>query len=268
MFSVYSSAILLFILTYFPAMIIMRFTSGRGILTQQKFYSSLNDLTDGILLGVGFFHLLPEIYAHSSYAGQSPIYTLIIIILLVCFFAFLSSCYRRISLRITNDDCDRLCCGRLQKKVDRSLIVSVTGLLSIHSLSEGVALGFLNSNSLYWVFFSAIAIHKWLESLVVINAFSIFRQWISQLALILFSTLTPIGLILGAMGFAMFDFHTGGYTNWVEMFSCALFIYLGTSCLLSTRKQNQSSPYRLTIIGALLVLFIELISHEYGIHTH
>ena len=225
-------------------------------------------MTDGILLGIGFFHLLPELLEHAESHGQMRIYTAGFILAMVCGFAFLSYVYRRISLAMTRNNCDRLCCGDIQKRIDSNLIVGVIVVLLVHSLSEGVALGFLYNNTFFWILFAAIALHKWLETLVVIHAFSTYRDAIVMLALAVFSLMTPGGVLLGGIGISFLDILRIDSTYWIEVFSCALFIYIGTSCLLSSRQSTQTNPYRLTLIGALIVLMFEVFAQHVGICTH
>ena len=79
----YISSFVLFISTLVPGLLLLRYTRALSKDATRRFYSGLNDVTAGILMGIGFFHLLPELYEHGGDDGYSILYSTSAIIVFV-----------------------------------------------------------------------------------------------------------------------------------------------------------------------------------------
>ncbi|EDR25945.1 zinc transporter, putative [Entamoeba dispar SAW760] len=83
-------------------------------------------------------------------------------------------------------------------------IVVLVVALSIHSFLEGLGLGSANK---YLMIFVAIAAHKWADSgLTIIYLMKKIKQWwVLLIILIIFSSFTPLGAIIGKFVIASLD---------------------------------------------------------------
>ena len=234
-----------------------------------RLFSAVNDTTDGVFLGLGFFHMMPEMLETAEHIGISLATSLTSLLITIILFVCLSFVYRKVSLLVTKNDCDRLCCSTPMRINNIGLLLSAIMILSFHSISEGVALGFTVKSNLFIVLFAAIAFHKWLESFVVASALHGYASnWGPYLIMAMFSCMTPLGLVAGGMGLHQLLNQTPEFNLILYTFSSALFVYIGISCILSSRKREQSTTFRFVILGLLLILAFELLGYHLGVHAH
>ena len=144
-------------------------------------------LASGIFLGAAFFHMLPD--SIRNFAALHPDITYPVPEL-VCVGGFLLLLFlERISL--TNEH------ARAKNYIPYILALT----LAIHALSEGAALGLETAYAETVMLFIAILAHKGSESfglcMLLLRHALPYRQ--IMLILVLFSVMTPLGIILGAV---------------------------------------------------------------------
>lgn len=170
------------------AVILLALTLMAGYLPfHQKFKSTQNPLvqshfswtlafTQGVFLGAGLIHLLPDAAQQFSIQGtQYP-------------FAFLLSGLAFLLLWIFEETLPI-----------NSIALLGTLMLSLHSLLEGSALGLSNNLTMAGIIFTAILAHKWAAGFAIaVKINQTPNPFLIRIVLFLsFALMTPLGILLG-----------------------------------------------------------------------
>jgi zinc transporter ZupT len=201
-------------------------------------------LATGVFLGAALLHMLPE--SNSLFQAMGYSYPLAFIITGAVFLIFLW--FEHLGKELYHH----------QKADHPAFAILAWGMLSIHSVMLGAALGFAHYNSMMIMLFLAIITHKWAESFAIavqLNKSSMSLNT-SLLFFILFSLMTPIGIYIG--------WYFGHGIETKSLFdpiliaaSAGTFLYLGTlhgleRCVMVERCCNLTD-FSFVIIGFALM---------------
>lgn len=173
-------------------------------------------LSSGVFLGAGLIHMLAE--SSNGYNELGYHYP----------FAFLLAGISFLLLLMLEHFSLKKRSGKDWHQSNSVPIIAVI-LLSVHSFLAGAALGIAESVGSFAIIFFAIAAHKWAESLALavrISKSGISAQFSIVLYLI-FSLMTPIGILVGAQVLA----HVSANSTLVPTFNAlaaGTFLYIGT----------------------------------------
>lgn len=201
-------------------------------------------LATGVFLGAGLLHMLPE--ANSLFQEMGYDYPFAYVITGAVFLLFLWFEHLGKELYQQHD------------ATHPAFAILAWGMLSVHSIMLGTALGLNHSNSLIIMLFLAIVVHKWAESFAI--AIQLNKSTLQTMAsfgfFISFALMTPLGIFLG------WYFGRGVETNSVFdpiliAASAGTFLYLGTlhgleRCVLVERCCNLAD-FSFVIIGFVLM---------------
>ncbi|KTD61549.1 ZIP family metal transporter [Legionella spiritensis] len=201
-------------------------------------------LATGVFLGAGLMHMLPE--SNTLFAAMGYHYPFAYIITGVVFLFFLW--FEHLGTELYHH----------QHSNHPAFAILAWGMLSIHSLMLGAALGLTHHNSLVIMLFLAIITHKWAESFAIavqLNKSSL-RLRSSLLFFLSFALMTPLGIFIG------WYFGHGVETDSLIdpiliAASAGTFLYLGTlhgleRCVMVERCCNLRD-FSFVIIGFLLM---------------
>lgn len=201
-------------------------------------------LATGVFLGAALLHMLPE--ANTLFNKMGYQYPFAFIITGAVFLIFLWFEHLAKELYHHHD------------AEHPAFALFAWGMLSVHSIMLGAALGLAHYNSLIIMLFLAIITHKWAESFAIavqLNKSSLSKTQ-SLVFFILFSFMTPLGIYFG------WYFGHGVETNSVfdpvlMAASAGTFLYLGTlhgleRCVMVERCCNLRD-FSFVIIGFALM---------------
>ena len=206
-------------------------------------------LATGVFLGAGLLHMLPE--SSSLFHEMGYHYPFAYIITGAVFLIFLWFEHLGKELYHHHD------------ASHPAFAIMAWGMLSVHSIMLGAALGLNESNSMIIMLFLAIITHKWAESFAI--AVQLTKSSLSRMQslafFISFSLMTPLGIFFG------WYFGHGVETN--SLFdpiliaaSAGTFLYLGTlhgleRCVMVERCCNLRD-FSFVIIGFLLMASVAI----------
>lgn len=204
-------------------------------------------LATGIFLGAGLLHMLPE--STALFQARHYHYPFAFIITGAVFLIFLW--LEHLGQEIYHQ----------HKEVDPpAFAILAWGMLSIHSIMLGAALGLNHNNSIIIMIFLAIITHKWAESFAI--AMSLNKSSLSYFQslsfFISFAFMTPLGIFIGwYFGIVATD---SIFDPILLAASAGTFLYLGTlhgleRCVMVQRCCNLSD-FSFVIIGFLLMAFV------------
>ncbi len=201
-------------------------------------------LATGVFLGAALMHMLPD--AHQLFLTQGYQYPFAFIITGAVFLFFLWF--------------EHLATEFYQCHGQASFAIIAWIMLSIHSLMAGAALGLSQQNTMIFMLFFAIIIHKWAESFSI--ALQLNKSHLSTrhtfILFLIFATMSPVGIFLGwYCGYNLSL--TSIYNPILISTSAGTFLYLGTlhgleKCVMVQRCCNLSN-FSFVIIGFLLMGF-------------
>ncbi len=206
-------------------------------------------LATGVFLGAGLLHMLPD--ANSLFKKMGYDYPFAYIITGAVFLIFLW--FEHLGKELYHH----------KNTKHPAFAILAWGMLSVHSIMLGAALGLSHYNSMIIMIFLAIITHKWAESFAVavqLNKSSMSMNT-SLVFFILFSLMTPLGIYLG------WYFGHGVETD--SLFdpiliaaSAGTFLYLGTlhgleRCVMVERCCNLKD-FSFVIIGFSLMALVAI----------
>ena len=179
----------------FSAFIILITSLIAGIIPLKHFLSKKNSfefpaaeaLASGFFLGAALLHMLNEANQEFVSLGMHYPYAYLLAGIVFLFLLSLEHIAREIS----------------EHNGTRSVLFAIiaVGMMSFHSLFEGIALGLREKMSLAVIVFIAIIAHKWVESFSL--SLQITKNYISKgfglFLFIIYVLMTPLGILFGSM---------------------------------------------------------------------
>ena len=213
-------------------------------------------LATGVFLGAALMHMLPEANILFAAMGYHYPYAFIItgaVFLFFLWFEHLGTVLYSQSKHIHHTNSPTSLSGN-----HPAFAILAWGMLSLHSLILGTALGINHNSSIVMMLFLAIITHKWAESFAI--AIQLNKSTLSILKAMIFfisfALMTPIGIFIG------WYFGTGVETKSLAdpiliAASAGTFLYLGTlhgleQCVMVERCCNLRD-FSFVIIGFLLM---------------
>ena len=148
-----------------------------------------------------------------------------------------------------------------------SLVFGAIAVLSFHSISEGVALGFMIHTDFFYILFTAILLHKWLESFIIASALNgSMSTFASNMSILGFSLMTPIGLLAASYGLSYLFNQSYVFLFPLYVLSAALFVYLGASAVMQAEK-SKLTVYKCMLLGVTIIFLFEYVSSCLGVHV-
>lgn len=206
-------------------------------------------LATGVFLGAALLHMLPE--SNALFRSMGYQYPFAFIITGTVFLLFLW--FEHLGKELYHH----------HNAEHPAFAILAWGMLSIHSLMLGAALGLAHHNSIIIMLFFAIITHKWAESFAIavqLNKSALSTEK-SLIFFLLFSLMTPLGIYFG------WYFGHGVETHSVFdpiliAASAGTFLYLGTlhgleRCVMVERCCNLRD-FTFVIIGFLLMASVAI----------
>lgn len=206
-------------------------------------------LATGVFLGAGLLHMLPD--ANSLFIKMGYNYPFAFIITGTVFLIFLW--FEHLGKELYHHN----------SATHPAFAILAWGMLSVHSIMLGAALGIAHHNSMIIMIFLAIITHKWAESFAIavqLNKSSMSMNT-SLVFFLLFSFMTPLGIYLG------WYYGQGVETNSIFdpiliASSAGTFLYLGTlhgleRCVMVERCCNLKD-FSFVIIGFSLMALVAI----------
>ncbi|MDR3503424.1 MAG: ZIP family metal transporter [Legionella sp.] len=206
-------------------------------------------LATGVFLGAALLHMLPE--ASSMFKNMGYSYPFAFIITGAVFLIFLW--FEHLGKELYHH----------HNAEHPAFALLAWGMLSVHSIMLGAALGLAHYNSVIIMLFLAIITHKWAESFAIAVQLNKSSMTMNQslVFFILFSFMTPLGIYFG------WYFGHGVETNSIfdpilMAASAGTFLYLGTlhgleRCVMVERCCNLKD-FSFVIIGFLLMATVAI----------
>lgn len=206
-------------------------------------------LATGVFLGAGLLHMLPDANEAFQHLGYEYPYAYLITGMVFLLFLWMEHLGQEI---YHHKDAEH-----------PAFALLAWGMLSIHSLMLGAALGLNQNNSVVIMLFLAIILHKWAESFAI--AVQLNKAALSTrtglLLFLSFALMTPLGIFIGWY----FDhgIETASLADPILMASSAgTFVYLGTlhgleKCVMVDKCCNLKD-FSFVIIGFLLMALVGL----------
>jgi len=204
----------------------------------------------GVFLGAALFHMLPDaqsalklVYPNLQYPFGN-----LICALGFCVLLFLET------LTYYFDE---------QKKQKSLNLVPLllTVLISIHALSEGIALGVNQQTANIVIIFIAIAVHKSSEGFAVglqLHKGSLSLNTIFILFL-LFSLMSPLGVVLGALSHHLIGKNSSLWSGIFNAFAAGTFLYLATLHKLHhAHEHSKLGELFFTLLGLSLMAIVAI----------
>lgn len=192
---------------FFPLLLKETKRTKRWLLSGESF-------AGGVFLGAGLIHLLPEAQKEFS-SFRYP-------------FAFLICACSILCLRFIEEGASKLF---RHKHTSHQICLAclLTVVLSVHSIFEGTALGIETAFASFLVILAAILAHKGAEAFALGISLrkSEMSKKIVQGLVVMFSLMTPAGILLGAFIIAMMQSDHGAVTIGVfDAIAAGTFIYI------------------------------------------
>lgn len=206
-------------------------------------------LATGVFLGAALLHMLPE--ANTVFKSMGYNYPFAFIITGTVFLLFLW--FEHLGKELYHH----------HSAEHPAFALLAWGMLSIHSVMLGAALGLAHYNSMIVMLFLAIITHKWAESFAIavqLNKSSLSTKQ-SMVFFLLFSLMTPLGIYLGWYMGQGIETHSL-FDPILIAASAGTFLYLGTlhgleRCVMVEKCCNLRD-FSFVIIGFLLMASVAL----------
>ncbi len=214
----------------------------------QKFIKLMLSFSGGFLLSIAFIHFVPELYASST--PNIGVYILI---------GFLI----QLALEFFSGGIEH---GHVHVHKGQAMPWGLFISLSVHSVLEGIPLGnqyaghFLNHHDhshgenslLFGILFHQLPVAVALMTLLMNTNVSKMKAW---MILILFSIMTPVGLIFGLFSTSASNFLN---FNMILAVVVGMFLHISTTIIFETSENHKFNVLKLTsiVIGCSLAFFM------------
>jgi zinc and cadmium transporter len=210
--------------------------TGLAILLRQMKGISIKVLltfSGAYLLGIGIFHLLPEVYEeHSHYYGIMIMLGFFVQLILEAFSKGLEHGH-----------------GHSELFTNKGLPFGVLLSLFLHAFLESIAIGgshnHLSRDALLW----GLLVHKVPVTIILYNMLCEFTKRVPVVLfwLILFALMAPLGVFVGSLLPAL-----GDYSRELTAFVFGIFLHISTTILF---EGNQSHGFNIMKYGVILAAF-------------
>ena len=216
---------------------------------KQKFIKLMLSFSGGFLLSIAFIHFVPELYA----SGTENIGVYILIGFLV-----------QLALEFFSGGIEH---GHVHVHKGRAMPWGLFVSLSVHSFLEGIPLGnqyaghvsetihqqsHSENSLLFGILFHQLPVAVALMTLLVNTNITKIKAWS---ILILFSIMTPAGLVLGLTSTGISNFLD---FNMILAIVVGMFLHISTTIIFETSENHKFNVLKLTsiIIGCSLAFFM------------
>lgn len=211
---------------------------NKSSLKHGKWMHYLDAFCDAMFVAIALGHLLPEIFHHNS--TPSIIFLLSIIILTT--FGI----------------------QRITKRKDGHFQYLCIAVFFGHCFMEGLAVPIISDHHVQTTLSLAVVVHKVIEPFIFFNLLS--RQYWSKkqlsLLLVVFSSLTPIGIFAGSY----LTYLPAMLNSIITALTCGTFLGISTNCYFNNSCHDHSQQKWLS--AALLLLSFILVSFLGHGHSH
>lgn len=221
--------------------------------TREKFFAFGENFASGVFLSAAFLDLIPCAENGLQELGNHVTYPIIGLICVITFlFLFLlergANHYREKKIATATH-------SNLTSLIPFLLIL----VLSIHALVEGAAIGINFSLAGSMVLFLAVIAHKGSEGFALtanLRRFSISDKRIFR-AIVIFSTVTPIGILIAStIGLFLYS-HNGILTEIIfNAIAAGTFLYLGTAHLITHDAHKMNFIQALALISGISLMSV------------
>jgi hypothetical protein len=194
------------------------------------------------LLGIGVFHLLPEVYeSHSHHYGLMIMAGFFIQLILEAFSKGLEHGH-----------------SHSEMFQGRGLPIGVLASLFLHAFIESMALGGhgdpLGQKALLW----GLLVHKIPVTIILFNMLREFKRKWTFLAfwLFLFAMMAPLGVLVGELVPLLSTYHQE-----LTALVFGIFLHISTTILFESNKSHRFNIYKLSVIIFALALAWLSVSH-------
>jgi zinc transporter 1/2/3 len=216
----------------------------------QRFFSLGNAMSAGIFLSAGLIHMLPD--AEESLRGVLGAFPAASLIAVIGFFVVLL--VERVVARAEGETTE------VKRGAVYAYILAL--VLSVHSLIAGTALGAEQTTTGMLVIFIAIIAHK--GSAAFALGVSMFRGGVPHAriprTIAVFSSMTPIGIVLGAVLSAMLSGHAAELFEGIfDALAAGTFIYVAVLDVIGEEfalPGDRLAKFLLASTGAALMAII------------
>ncbi len=221
-----------------------------------KYLAQCDAFARGIFLGAGLTHLLPEAINHYSIVHghhESGIF-----ITTICAFSFATLMWIE------------KCLPHHMTKFDEKYIIPffLVFALGVHSIIEGYALGLEHTIPGCILLFTAIISHKSLASIALsikLCAISHFENKKSLILFLIFSIMTPIGIIFGIISNGFFiEKESIALEAIADAIAAGTFIYIATMHESHVENKSKHISILFFILGIALMGYM---GHAF-LHSH
>lgn len=205
-------------LTILVISIVAGFASLRFITKYHRLLLVGDAAANGIFIGASLFHLIPEARNAFANLGMKHAFSTSLALAVSSFLLLLA--IDRIAYQFQ----------RHNEKVLGAWLITIT--LTIHALTTGIALGISESAALISIIFIAVIAHKGFEIFAfVVQLHRRLEKHLRVLTIfLLFSLVTPIGILLGIWSDSVTKISTGNLlTAYFNAFAAGTFFYIGTA---------------------------------------
>lgn len=240
---------------WIAAFIVFSITLLAGLLSAgfaRRFQKQLeigDAIANGIFIGAAIFHLLPDAITGFEALSISVVYlrTALLLVSSYCIFWLIEKILVR-----------KQAVSRHQVHVGILVVI-----LSIHAFIAGLTLGISDTFSLVSILFAAIIAHKGFETFAFI--INIYRRVKNRfhlfLLLLIFSVITPAGIILGLLSNFLLESHVDDLlTACFSAIAAGTFLYIGTTHSHHVHQHEDShhqySRIIATIVGVVLMAIL------------
>lgn len=234
-------------LKYFAATVIFGITLLTGLLSvsfvkRYRRQLEIGDaLANGIFIGAGLFHLVPEAIDGFKQLPTNMVYLKTALLVLGSYFLFWV--LEKILLR------------KVTSAQHQLHVIILIFILSIHAFIAGLTLGISEAVSLISILFVAILAHKGFETFAfVINIYRQIGRGIQlTILIILFALITPAGILLGMLSDSVLRLSVdNALTACFSAIAAGTFFYIGTTHTHHIRHPQDSHHQYIRVIATLI----------------
>lgn len=216
-----------------------------------RLLSLVNTLTGGFFLGAGLLHLLPDAFESLADVGGSLPWAMVF-----CLAGFLLILLLE-KVVIAGDDAIERSAGASTRTAIYPYVLTI--VLSLHSIIAGYALGAGSTFQLVFVIFAAEGSHKFSAAFAL--GVGLVRSGIAKARalriLLLFASMTPLGIVLGAFARSRIGGDTATIVSgMVDALTAGTFLYIAIVDILEEEfatREGRWAKFAMLLCGLVLM---------------